>query len=196
MPELLSIHDSTALDAAETAVVRELVIVVPTDTVYGLAALPGSPAAVERLYVLKDRPESVPIAMLVASPADAHDLAATVSPAAQRLMDAFWPGPLTIVLATGDGTTVGVRCPDHEFMRALTARTGPLAVTSANRHGEPTPAEASAASAALAGEVALVVDGGPCTAPASTVVDGTDPDLPVLREGGIRRPQIVAAALR
>ena len=92
-------HDSTALDAAAEAVGAELVIVVPTDTVYGLAALPSSAAAVEQLYVLKSRPESMPIAMLIASPAQARDLAVSVSPAAQRLMDAFWPGPLTIVLA-------------------------------------------------------------------------------------------------
>jgi L-threonylcarbamoyladenylate synthase len=104
---------------------------------------------------------------------------------------------LTVVLARRDGDgTVGVRCPDHDFVRALAARVGPLAVTSANRHRESTPAEARDAAASLDGDVDLVIDGGPCPGTASTVVDVTDPSMPVLREGQIRREQIVAAALR
>jgi L-threonylcarbamoyladenylate synthase len=188
-----------ALDAAERELREDHVIVVPTDTVYGLAALPQSTRAREKLYRLKARPDSMPIAVLVASADQAALLAATVPPAARRLMEAFWPGPLTLVLAArdgGEGATVGVRCPDHDFVRALTERVGPVAVTSANRHGQRTATGAAAAAGSLAGEVALVIDGGPCDGIASTVVDTTEPDLPLLREGSIRREQVVEVALR
>ena len=156
-------EDAGALDAAERAVRADHVIVVPTDTVYGLAALPHSSRARDDLYRLKDRPESMPIAVLVASPEQAATLAGALSPEARRLMDAFWPGPLTLVLSARDGepgATVGVRCPDHDFVRALAARVGPLAVTSANRHGQPTAVGAAEAAHSLAGEVVLVIDGG------------------------------------
>ncbi len=141
----------------------------------------------------------MPIAVLVASAEQATTLAGALSPEARRLMDAFWPGPLTLVLSARDGepgATVGVRCPDHDFVRALAARVGPLAVTSANRHGQPTAVGAAEAAHSLAGEVVLVIDGGPCNGIASTVVDATDPDLPVLREGSIRREQVIEVALR
>ncbi len=205
MQKSVRIDDAGALDAAERALRGGAVVLLPTDTVYGIAALPDSDAAMEQLYALKGRPASVPIAILVASPEQAADLAATVPAAAARAMDAFWPGPLTVVLDARDPhgsdgqdgrPTVGVRCPAHDFVRDLARRVGPLAVTSANRHGEPTPVAADDAANALDGEVALVVDGGPCDGTASTVIDGTDLALPVLREGPIRRQEILDAALR
>jgi len=197
--EPVAIDAPGALDAAEQALRAERAIVLPTDTVYGLAAMPDSSSAVDELYALKDRPESVPIAMLVASPEQVAVLARTVPAPAARLIEAFWPGPLTLVLDARDGTgraTVGVRCPAHDFVRALAERVGPLAVTSANRHGQPTATTALDAARSLTGEVALVVDGGLCDGIASTVVDATDPALPLLREGAIRREQVVTAALR
>jgi tRNA threonylcarbamoyl adenosine modification protein (Sua5/YciO/YrdC/YwlC family) len=211
--ESVPVDDARALDAAERALRGGRAIVLPTDTVYGLAALPDSAPAMDELYALKDRPPSMPIAVLVASADQAIALAAGVPAPAEKLMAAFWPGPLTLVLATRDGDrgdggdghgggersgrpTVGVRCPDHEFVRALARRVGPLAVTSANRHGQPTPPGADEAARSLSGPVALVVDGGPCEGIASTVVDTTDPALPLLREGSIRREQVVDAALR
>jgi tRNA threonylcarbamoyl adenosine modification protein (Sua5/YciO/YrdC/YwlC family) len=120
-----------------------------------------------------------------------------VTGVAERLARAFWPGPLTIVLPRLDGEgTLGVRCPDHDFIRALARRVGPLAVTSANRHGEPTPASAAAAAAALTGDVRLVIDGGACAGVASTVVDATGPEVTIVREGPITPEQVRAAALR
>jgi tRNA threonylcarbamoyl adenosine modification protein (Sua5/YciO/YrdC/YwlC family) len=195
-------RDAGAVDAAERALRADGVVLLPTDTVYGIAALPDSAAAMAQLYALKGRPASVPIAILVASRAQAEQLAATVSGPAARVMDAFWPGPLTVVVAAHDADgrggrpTVGVRCPAHEFVQELARRTGPLAVTSANRHGEATPVDAYDAAKALDGEVALIVDGGPCDGTASTVIDGTDPALPVLRQGPIRQEEIASAALR
>jgi L-threonylcarbamoyladenylate synthase len=116
-------------------------------------------------------------------------------PAAVRLAARFWPGPLTLVLPRrpeaaglalgGEADTVGVRCPDDGFVRALARRVGPVATTSANRHGQPTPATAEEAAAALTGEVAVVVDGGPRDGVPSTVVDCTGSELRVLRRGAI-----------
>jgi L-threonylcarbamoyladenylate synthase len=183
------------------------VVVLPTDTVYGLAALPTSADAVERVFALKGRRADVPIAVLCASADQALDLAEPV-PGAAEVAAALWPGPLTLVLPRRDGLglhlgepthTIGVRVPDHPLVRAVAERVGPIATTSANRHGEPTPPAAVAAAASLTAEPDLVVDGGRLEAAASTVVDATtepwtprrhgpiDPDE-VLRIAGTARP--------
>ncbi len=186
----MRVDDHRALDAAEWALRSGGVVVLPSDTVYGLAALPDG---LDRVLALKDRPESVPFAVLVADVEQAASLG-RLSGTARRLADAFWPGPLTIVLERLDGSgTVGVRCPAHAFVRALAARVGPLPTTSANRHGEPTPPTAEAAAAALTGDVDLVVDGGACGAVASTVVDATVDPPAVLREGAVPSTAIEAA---
>jgi tRNA threonylcarbamoyl adenosine modification protein (Sua5/YciO/YrdC/YwlC family) len=159
------------------------------------------------LYECKGRPGDVPIAVLVASLDQALNLVEPPAPHVRRVAERFWPGALTLVLrrreaagvATGDnvgpGSTVGIRCPDHEFVRALAARIGPIATTSANRHGEPTPATAAAAAASLLARVDLVVDGGACAGVASTVVDTTGPELRVLRVGPISEEQVRDAAI-
>lgn len=189
---LIPLHDPSALDAAEEALRAGAAIVLPTDTVYGLAALPDH---VDQLYRLKGRPDSVPIAVLIESVEQARTLV-RVPAAAERVAAALWPGPLTLVLETLDGqSTLGVRCPDHQFVRELARRVGPLSTTSANRHGEVTPPTAAAAAAALDGVVALVIDGGPCHGVASTVVDACDETLTILREGPISAEQVRAAAL-
>ena len=193
MTTFVPLDDPAALEAAEVALLAGEPIVLPTDTVYGLAALPSS---MEALYSLKGRPESLPIAVLVDSLDQAASVAA-MSGAAGRLARAFWPGPLTIVRPRVDGPgTLAVRCPDHVFIHLLARRVGPLAVTSANRHGEATPAEARDVAASLAGDVALVIDGGPCHGVASTVVDATGSQLTIIRAGPITEEQIRAAALR
>jgi L-threonylcarbamoyladenylate synthase len=184
---VMRVDDPVALEAAEAALRAGGAIVLPTDTVYGIAALQEH---IDVLYELKDRPEAVPIAVLVADAEQAASLG-RLDGVARRLADRFWPGPLTLVLPAGEsGSTVGVRCPDHPFVRALAARVGPLPTTSANRHGEPTPPTATEAAAALAGEPGLVVDGGPCGGVASTVVDI---DGVVLREGALSSSDIAAA---
>lgn len=158
-------------------------VVLPTETVYGLAALP---ARQELLLELKGRPESVPIAVLVADLDQAADAAGRgLPPMARTLAASFWPGPLTVVVPTAAGSTLGVRCPAHDFVRAVAAEVGPVATTSANRHGRPTPPTAAEAAASLAGPVAVVVDGGALEGQASTVVDATGRELRILREGPI-----------
>jgi tRNA threonylcarbamoyl adenosine modification protein (Sua5/YciO/YrdC/YwlC family) len=181
--QLLTVDDPAAVGAVVAALRAGDAVVVPTETVYGLAALPDHQ---ERLLDLKGRPESVPIAVLVA---DLDQAAAATGqplpPMAGQLAAAFWPGPLTLVVPTAAGTTLGIRCPDHDFVRRVAAEVGPIATTSANRHGKPTPPTAAAAAASLAGPVAVVVDGGELAGQASTVVDATGGELGILREGPI-----------
>ncbi|HEU5149259.1 MAG TPA: L-threonylcarbamoyladenylate synthase [Iamia sp.] len=170
-------------------------VVIPTDTVYGVAALPSVPGATARLYALKDRRPDVPLAVLVADVAALDGLAATVDDRTAALVAAHWPGPLTVVVRRhpdragwdlgGDPGTVGVRCPDDPLVRAVAARTGPIATTSANRSGEPTPPTAAEAAASLTGPVAVVADGGTLDGQASTVVDLTVDPWRILRQGAL-----------
>ena len=161
------------LAAAELRAGRAVII--PTDTVYGLAALPEN---VDLLFELKQRPADKAVAILVARPADAERFF-DPRPATRRLMEACWPGALTIVQ---DGT--GVRCPDHALVQALAAAVGPIATTSANLSGQPTPHTAAEAAAAFPA-VQLAIDGGRLQAPASTVVEVTETGLTVIREGAV-----------
>lgn len=193
--------DPASVAAAVAALRAGEAIVVPTDTLYGLAALPAVPGAVDRLFALKGRPPDMPIAVLVAG-LDQAEALADIPDAARTLATAFWPGPLTMVLPRRPGVdlplgepheTIGVRWPDHPVISALAAEVGALATTSANRTGQPTPAEAADAAAALTGPVGVILDGGPCAGTASTVVDLTGPDLRVLREGSITESQLRAA---
>ncbi|MGH9119490.1 MAG: L-threonylcarbamoyladenylate synthase [Acidimicrobiales bacterium] len=194
MPRTLTITDPSAVDAAAAALAGGGVVILPTETVYGLAALPAVPGATDRLFSLKDRPEAVPLAVLVHDIGQAEEVA-VLSPMARRLAERFWPGPLTLVLPRrpeassfalgGSDAMVGVRSPAHDIVRAIARRVGPIATTSANRHGRPTPATAAKAAAALAGEVDLVLDGGRRDGVPSTVVDCSGSAPVILRLGAI-----------
>ncbi len=187
---------------AVAALQRAQPIVLPTDTVYGVAVLASTGGAAQILSRLKARSSEQSLAVLVASAEQARSLIDQPSSAARSLMAAFWPGPVTLVLRRrpdlggfdlgGDGSTIGVRCPDHVFVRELALRLGPLVATSANRHGQPTPVTAAEAASALAGPVGAVVDGGVLGGVPSTVVDCTSDPPRVLREGGIAAAQIFA----
>jgi L-threonylcarbamoyladenylate synthase len=175
------------------------VVALPTDTVYGIAADPATAGATDRIFVAKGRPRDLRLPVLV-SDVDQAAAVVAVDEGARSLMERFWPGGLTIVLArgattgeTGNGAgTVGVRCPDHPVPRALCRAVGPLATTSANRHGEPTPPTAAEVAALFDGDVALVLDGGPCTGAPSTVVDCTKANPRLIREGGVRWAEVLA----
>ena len=170
----------------------------PTDTVYGLAADAADVDAIQRLFDLKERPADRSIAVLVADLAGAETLV-EINLSARRLADRFWPGPLTVVAGRtaeapshlGSGSTIGVRVPDDDIMRAIAASHGPLAVTSANLHGGPTPSTAQGV-AELFPTLGLVVDGGPRPGASSTVVDVTAATPVVLREGPISLDEILA----
>ena len=187
-----------AVAAALAALRRGEPVGVPTDTVYGLAADASDADAIQQLFELKERPADRSIAVLVADLAGAGTLV-QFTPQAQRLAERFWPGPLTIVAARrpdapphlGTGATIGVRLPDDDIMQAI-AGLGPLAVTSANLHGGPTPATASGV-AELFGALDLVIDAGPRPGASSTVVDMTGDVPTVLREGAVTLRQLTDA---
>ncbi len=187
------------VDDAHDVAVAELragrPVIVPTDTVYGVAAPADDADAVAQLFRLKGRPGDVAIAVLVADAAQAEAYV-RFHACDRALAHAFWPGPLTLVcerraaLAVGaaDGT-LGVRCPDSAFLRHLASAAGPLATTSANRHGERPATSAEGAVRALGDESLLVVDGGAAAGVASTVVR-SHPELVVLRDGPVSRAQL------
>jgi L-threonylcarbamoyladenylate synthase len=182
------------IDDALAALRAGEVVVVPTDTVYGIAVDPSRPGATDRLFAIKERPTDVALPILVADAEQAFSLATEVPPVARRLAEAFWPGGLTIVLPRraglgfdlggADDATIAVRVPDHDVPRTLAHAVGPLATTSANLHGRPTPETAAGVAAELIG-VSVVLDGGRCAGAPSTVVVCTDDGWRVVREGRI-----------
>lgn len=191
---VVSATSPEAAERAAAALRAGGVVVVPTETVYGLAALASHPTATHALFERKGRQADVPIAVLCADAEQALELAEAPSDAARSLAARHWPGPLTLVLprcahvdwALGEpATTIGVRCPDNDLVRAVARLVGPLATTSANRHGLPTPATALAAAEQLLGPVDLVVDGGELHGTPSTVVDVTGRSPRVLRQGSL-----------
>jgi L-threonylcarbamoyladenylate synthase len=174
------------------------VVGIPTDTVYGLAVDPSRPGAAGRIFAAKDRPRTVTLPVLVSGADQAARLATDLSPAVLALMARWWPGPLTIVVdrRTGLGfdlgeeeTSIGLRCPDHPVPVALAAAVGPIATTSANRHGHPPVTTAAELDRTLPG-VAVIVDAGTCDATPSTVVDCRPAVPTLLRAGRIGWPAI------
>jgi L-threonylcarbamoyladenylate synthase len=168
----------------------------PTETVYGLGADATDPAAVERVFAVKGRPARHPLIVHLASADHLDAWALDVPPHARVLADAFWPGPLTLLLqrsslvpdaVTGGRDTVGLRVPDHPVALALlTAFDGGLAAPSANRFGRVSPTTADHVRADLGADVDLVLDGGPCRVGVeSTIVDLTGDEPEVLRPGGV-----------
>ena len=159
------------------------VVIIPTDTVYGLAVDGRDPAAVEKVYRIKRRPPGKPLVRLVADRRAVLPLLS--SPGEVRLLEKFWPGALTVILETPEGESRGYRMPAHGLVREMIRAAGvELAATSANRSGEPvitSPAEAEA----FAGEVDLIIDDGTLSGAASTVLDLSGPRPRILREGPI-----------
>ena len=190
-----------SLDAAVHAVSRGEVIVLPTDTVYGVGADAFSPDAVARLLAAKGRDRQTPPPVLIPSVRTVDGLARDVSVAARALMDSFWPGPLTVIvhaqpsLAWDLGETrgtVALRVPDHGAALALLARTGPLAVTSANLTGKAAATSAEDAREQLGSAVSVYLDAGDSPLGiASTIIDATGPALRVVRDGGVSWDKLV-----
>lgn len=182
-----------AIAAAVEALGRGDIVGVPTDTVYGLAADPWHSGAADRLFLLKGRPRNVELPVFVAGADQALELSTNLPAAARRLMERFWPGPLTVVVPRRPGlgadlgedeATIGLRCPAHPVPLAMAREYGPFATTSANRHGRPPVTEASVLVEELAG-IGLVLDAGRCEGTPSTVVDATGVEAKLLRPGGL-----------
>src|SRR5690349_19312987 len=185
----------SAISAASLAVQRGELVVMPTDTVYGVAADAFDPAAVKRLLLAKGRGREMPPPVLVSTATTIDALAVNVPTYARTLVERFWPGPLTLVCHQqaslqwdlGDTRgTVAIRMPDHEVAREILERTGPLAVSSANTTGSPAATDAAGAMRMLGEEVAVVVDAGSSPGgEASTIIDVTGPEPRVLRRGAL-----------
>jgi L-threonylcarbamoyladenylate synthase len=195
---------AAAIKQAAEALVAGDIVGVPTDTVYGLAADPFRTGASDRLFAVKRRPRSVELPVLVASEDQALSLTIAVPLTARRLMARYWPGALTLVLPRrpdlnadlgDDDATVGIRCPAHPVPRALCEGVGPLATTSANRHGSAPATTASELAAAMGPGVGLILDAGLCAGTPSTVVDCTGEEPRLLREGRLPWPELAAAAV-
>lgn len=193
-----------AARAAAALLQEGRVVALPTETVYGLACrLDGKAAA--RVFRAKGRPADNPLIVHVLDEAQLRRVAAAVTPLARRLIDAFWPGPLTLVLKRGKGVppavtaghpTVAVRMPRHPAARAVLRALGePFAAPSANRSGRPSPTSAAHVLRDLKGRIPLVVDGGSCAVGLeSTVVDARGKAPVLLRPGSVTLEMLARVA--
>ena len=192
--DILRADRSVAIKHALDVLNHGGVIAFPTDTVYGLAALAFDQESIESLYVIKGRTNTRAIAILIGQLGDLGMVVKEINPTAEKLSAKFWPGPLTLVVPGNPNLppnlsptpNIGVRMPDHPFALELLRQTGPLAVTSANQSGAENANSAKEVLRQLGGKIHLILDGG--TTPGgvpSTVVDCTEPDPKILREGPI-----------
>jgi len=167
----------------------------PTETVYGLGARADSLDAMRALYAVKRRPPEKRVTLLIADPQDSERYAGKLTETAAQLVQAFWPGPLTLILPAVDGGDVGLRCPDCEAARNMLREADvPVVAPSANISGEPPALSAEDVLEVLDGKIAAVLDGGPAQlGQPSTVVSVLSDDVEVLREGAISGRQVYAA---
>ncbi|WP_344919183.1 L-threonylcarbamoyladenylate synthase [Streptosporangium oxazolinicum] len=186
---------ATGLSEAASTLQRGELVVLPTDTVYGVGADAFTPAAVSALLDAKGRGRDMPVPVLVGTVRAANALVENLGPYGQDLVDAFWPGPLTLICRAnrslswdlGDAKgTVAVRMPLHAVALDLLKETGPLAVSSANRSGAPPATTAADAERQLGDSVGVYLDAGPCESDVpSTILDLTTAVPRLLRRGAI-----------
>lgn len=204
-PAVLAANDPAALEAAIAAIADGRIVGVPTETVYGLAVLPQD-GPVAALVAAKGRALDKGIALLIDGLDQVGHLV-LVPETARRLAVRFWPGALTLVLplrpeallpqaVTGGRATLGVRLPDHAVPRTLARRLGPLAVSSANRSGEPDARTAAELVASVGAGLAVVLDDGPVRGgvPSTVVAVAADGQLTVLRAGAVEEASLRAVA--
>lgn len=170
-------------------------VIIPTETVYGIACNYKNPNALERLYNVKQRPKDKPFSIIIEYQERIEEFARDIPISAYKLVDKFWPGPLTLVLSSVEGT-VGLRMPDHPFALSLMREADfPIVCPSANISGKPAPRNLQDALSDLDGKVDLAVDAGPVQAGIeSTVVDLTKGNPVILREAAIKKEEIVKVA--
>ena len=194
--------DDAAITAAMELLRSGQIVAIPTETVYGLAADASNADAVAKIYAAKGRPDFNPLIVHVADQSAAENLA-EFSPMAHQLAQAFWPGPLTLVLplrpdaniagaVTAGLPTIAVRCPAHPVMQALLKKTGlNIAAPSANKSGGISPTRAEHVLAGLGGAVPMILDGGPCSAGLeSTIVAAREHGWQILRPGPVTAADI------
>ena len=191
MPQLINVSEPEAEAAAAAAAALRrpgAVVLVPTETVYGLVARSSDREAAERIYELKHRSGSKRLGWFVGDWRILRDFGVILDGLPEKLAARYCPGPLTLIAPTTSGDTIGFRIPDHPFLTELLAMVGePLYQTSANRSGHPDARDVADALAQLDGDVDLAVDGGelPPGAAASTVVDATGAEPRILRQGAL-----------
>ncbi|HEY4688110.1 MAG TPA: L-threonylcarbamoyladenylate synthase [Anaerolineae bacterium] len=194
----LKADEPNAIERAAHMLLEHQLVAFPTDTVYGLGALAFNAEDVAALYRAKDRPPEKAIAVLLADKSMVDQVADHIPDVARRLMDKFWPGALTLIVpkrlgvpdVVSGGLTIGVRVPALEVTRRLLALTGPLAVTSANRSGQPSPQTAAEVLEQLSGRIHVVLDGGRTGGRPSTVIDCSGNPPALVRPGPITEEQL------
>ena len=177
------------------------IVAIPTDTVYGLAADPFNADAVQKLYMVKGRPDGKPIPLVLSSVEDVHRVSKNLPGFFFHLTDRFWPGGLTIVIEaknllpvlTAGGPTVGVRIPDNALLlQILHAFGGPAAITSANLSGEPPATSPEEINEELASRIDMIVDGGKTPGPIPSTVYDISVSPPVIRRHGVISEETLA----
>jgi L-threonylcarbamoyladenylate synthase len=197
--EIIKAESSNAISHAVDVLKHGGLVAFPTDTVYGLAAMPFNEENVEGLFSAKGRSNTRAIAILIGDYQDLQRIADRFDETSLRLAGSFWPGPLTLVVpklaslpeALSPDGTIGVRMPDHPVALALLRAIGPLAVTSANISGQGNATTADEVFTQLAGRVHLILDGGRTSGGVpSTVISCSTDVISILREGPITRKNI------
>ena len=200
--KILSPQDSNTVALAAEMIKNGELVAIPTETVYGLGANGLNPEAVAKIFAAKGRPQDNPLILHVADPKDMEKICHCIPQSAYDLAEAYWPGPLTMVLPARDIVpkcttaglpTVAVRCPDSEITRQIIRQAGvPVAAPSANISGKPSTTTADHVYHDHSGKIPLIVDGGPCRVGVeSTIVDLTENPPRLLRPGGITPEQLM-----
>ena len=198
---ILNGADSSSIDIAVRALQRDLLVAIPTETVYGLAARASSPSAVKKIFVVKGRPIGHPLILHVANKQDLSLWSQELSSNAHLLAEKYWPGPLTIIVKrndkvcdeiTGGRDTVAIRCPNHPVATELLIRlTDAIVAPSANHFGKVSPTSASHVADDFGDEISVILDGGECSIGVeSTIIDCTTEPPQILRAGAISADQI------
>ncbi len=196
---LYPVDDPKAVKTALDILHSGGLVAFPTDTVYGLGTLAFNGNAIESIYIAKDRPVDKSIPILIGDFDDLEKVATDIPEISLRIAAHFWPGPLTLVLPKrsdvpekiSSTNTVGIRLPEHVFARKLLRLSGPMAVTSANLSGHPSPLSAREVYDQLAGRIPIILDGGKTLGGIpSTVVDCLGFELKILRVGPITETEI------
>jgi len=199
---IINIGDFDTLIIAKSFIKHGGVIAVPTDTVYGIVCEIEDEKAIDRIYKIKIREKTKSLPVLIGSLDQLDLIAKSISLSMKKLMDCFWPGALTLITDKKDSlpanltnsSTIGVRMPDHDWLRNFMMGVGPLAATSANISDMPSPVSSQEVLNQLKGRIPLIIDGGICEGGLpSTIIDCTSKPVKVLREGGIPTRKIMDA---
>ncbi|HEY61002.1 MAG TPA: threonylcarbamoyl-AMP synthase [Anaerolineae bacterium] len=201
MTQVVSTKQAHAIDLALNALQEGKVIAIPTDTVYGIACLVDNTEAIKRIYEIKGREKTKALPVLIGEYDQLLCIAEELNTCAQKLAKKFWPGALTLIISRNPKlpnilspyATIGVRMPEHDWLRKLINQSGPLAATSANLSGTSNPRKASEVLDQLEAKIEIIMDGGTCRKGIpSTIVDCTGEKVKILRQGGLLEDAILS----